>query len=187
MARGVADRALFRNGTDRDVFLATFGEVVARHDWTCLGFAVLTTHYHLLVRTPEPDLAHGMNRLNGHYAQGFHRRRGGRGHLFESRYRSVLVESDGHLLWLFRYLAWNPVRARLCAEPKDWRWGSYRYLLGLEPPPAFLHVDAALAYFGQDRARARARLRALVEAPEPAGATRRTSRPPLPAVPARAA
>lgn len=189
MGRGVAGLPLFCGPADRDIFLETVGETVERQGWICLGYVVLTTHYHLLLRTPEPDLAHGMQRLNGHYAQGFNRRHGGRGHVFESRYLSLLVQSDAHLLWLFRYLAWNPVEAGLCEDPKDWDWSSYRCLLGLQRPPRFLAVDAALAYFGHDRARARTRLRAFVEQEPPAErpAASATNRPPRPAEPARAA
>jgi len=166
-------------------FLATAEETILRHRWVCLAYVVLGTHFHLLVRTPEADLAAGMQRLNGHYAQGFNRRHGGRGHVLESRYASVLVETDPHLRWLFRYLAWNPVAAGLCDDPKDWPWSSYPRLLGLgrARPPRFLAVDAALGLFGPDRATARARLRAFVE-DAPAVPT---TEPPLPGEPAKAA
>ena len=191
MARGVAGLPLFRTDKDRDVFLATAEETILRHGWICLGYAVLGTHYHLLVRTPEADdLGRGMKRLNGHYAQGFNRRHRGRGHVLESRYASVLVERDAHLRWLFRYLAWNPVEAGLCDDPKDWPWSSYPRLLGDrrpdKRPPRFLAVDAALGLFGPDRATARIRLRGFVEGATPAE-LRRTSRPRLPGEPARAA
>ena len=188
MSRGVAGLPLFCDDDDRDIFLATAEETILRHGWICLGYVVLGTHYHLLVRTPDPDLAEGMKRLNGNYAQGFNRRHGRRGHVLESRYASVLVETDGHLRWLFRYLAWNPVNAGLCADPKDWPWSSYPRLLGRRTARAarFLAVDAALGLFGPDRATARARLRDFVEGPLPA-ALRRTRPPPLPGEPARAA
>jgi REP element-mobilizing transposase RayT len=189
MSRGVAGLPLFRTAEDRDIFLAIAEETIRRHEWVCLAYVVLGTHYHLLVRTPEPDLAAGMKRLNGHYARGFNRRHGGRGHVLESRYVSVLVETDAHLRWLFRYFAWNPVSAGLCDDPKDWPWSSYPRLLGLglgsASPPRFLAVDAALSLFGPDRSTARARLRAFVEdAPEPAVPT---TEPPPPGEPAQAA
>ncbi len=191
MARGVAGLPLFRTDGDRDLFLTTVEDTVLRHEWICLAYVVLGTHYHLLVRTPEPDdLASGMKRLNGNYAQSFNRRHRGRGHVFESRYASVLVGSDGHLRWLFRYLAWNPVNAGLCDDPKDWPWSSYPRLLGLPHarPPRFLAVDAVLGLFGRTRTHARARLRDFVEGAAASAALSRTaSRPPLPGEPARAA
>lgn len=182
MARGVAGLPLFRTDEDRDILLATAEETILRHEWICLAYVVLGTHYHLLVRTPEPDdLGRGMKRLNGNYAQGFNRRHGGRGHVLESRYASVLVENDGHLRWLFRYLAWNPVNAGLCDDPKDWPWSSYPRLLGLRGArsPRFLAVDAALGLFGPTRQAARVRLRAFVED----GLSPTASRPPLPGEP----
>jgi hypothetical protein len=76
----------------------------------------------------------------------------------------VLVEGDGHLLALLRYIALNPVRAGLCKHPVDWRWSSYAGMIGWASPQPFLDVDGVLELFGEDRAVARSRLRAFVEA-----------------------
>jgi putative transposase len=67
----------------------------------------------------------------------------------------VLIESHGHLLHLVRYLALNPVRAGLCTDPAEWRWGSFRYLVAEGPAPPYLAVDKVLGLFGQDPGRAR--------------------------------
>lgn len=104
-----------------------------------------------------------MQRLNGRYAQGFNDRYLDFGHVFSGRYYSVLVESEGHLLELVRYLALNPVRAAICRTPHSWRWSSYPAALGLRPAPGFLTVDWVLGLFGQDLERARKRLREFVE------------------------
>ncbi len=128
----------------------------------------MTTHYHLLVRTPNPDLAAGMQRLNGHYAMGFNRRHSGRGHVFERRYASVPVTRESHLVELSRYLALNPVRAGLCDRPASWLWSSYRFFLGVDRPPRYLAVDWLLLQFGANRDRARERFRDFVEGSPPA-------------------
>ena len=112
MARGVARQPIFRDDKDRHQFLKLLDDVVARHEWSCHAFVLMSTHYHVLVRTPNPDLARGMQRLNSCYAQHFNRRHGETGHRFERRYHSVLIESDAHALELVRYLALNPVRVR---------------------------------------------------------------------------
>jgi putative transposase len=104
-----------------------------------------------------------MQRLNGLYAQGFNRRHGATGHVFESRYGARLVERDAHARELARYLALNPVRAGASARPEDWRWSSYRAVLGVAPAPPFLAAGWLLEYFGMTRERARERLRAFVE------------------------
>jgi hypothetical protein len=123
----------------------------------------MTTHYHLVIRTPNVDLAAGMQRLNGNFAQGFNRRHGETGHVFERRYHALLIEHDGHLLELYRYIALNPVRAGLCSRPEAWTWSSHSAVVGLAAPPDFLSTEWALLYFGSDRIRARERLRAFVD------------------------
>jgi REP element-mobilizing transposase RayT len=142
--------------------LTIFADVMRRHEWSCLAFCLLTTHYHLLVRTPAADLAAGMQRLNSHFAQAFNRRHGERGHVFERRYRSVLVERDRHLLELSRYLALNPVRAGLTTEPETWEWGSYGMIVGAVTRPGFSTSDWILPFFGRNRQHACERLRAFV-------------------------
>jgi putative transposase len=167
-SRGVRRQAIFRDDDDRLSFLGVLGAVVRRHEWSCLAFCLMTTHYHLLIRTPTADLAAGMQRLNGNFAQGFNRKHGETGHLFERRYHSIPIERDGHLVELCRYIALNPVRAGLCSRAEGWRWSSYRAVVGLASPPDFLAPDWALLYFGSDRTRARERFRAFVEDAEPA-------------------
>jgi putative transposase len=167
MSRGVRKQAIFRDGDDRRVFLSVLSTVVNRHDWSCLAFCLMSTHYHLMIRTPDANLAAGMQRLNGNFAQGFNRKYGEIGHVFERRYQSVLIERDGHLLELYRYIALNPVRAGLCSRPESWMWSSYRAVAGLASPPDFLATDWALHYFGSDRTRARRRFRTFVEDIEP--------------------
>jgi REP-associated tyrosine transposase len=162
-AKAVADRALFRDDGDRFRFLALLGSVVARHDWVCGAYCLLTTHYHLVVRTPNADLALGMQRLNACYAQQFNHRHGFEGHVFFRRYHSVLIEREAHLLELCRYVAMNPVRAGLCARAEDWPWSSYRVSLSSSPPPSFLSARWLLELFGRDQQHARRRLRAFIE------------------------
>lgn len=162
-ARGVARLPLFRDDDDRITFLKKLAEVCHRQDWLCHAYCLMSTHYHLLIRTPEPDLARGMQRLNGQYGQGFNRKHGSSGHVFESRYFSVLIERDAHLVELCRYLALNPVRAGACRDPASWRWSSYAAVLGRAPCPSFLAHEWLLSLFGANRGRARARLRAFVE------------------------
>jgi REP element-mobilizing transposase RayT len=163
MSRGVRRQALFRDDEDRTTFLMILAEVIRGREWACLAFCLLTTHYHLLVRTPAGDLAVGMQRLNSHFAQAFNRRHGERGHVFERRYRSVLVDRDPHLLELYRYFALNPVRAGLAAKPENWEWGSYAMIVGDAPRLSFVNRGWILPFFGREPRRARERLRAFVE------------------------
>ena len=162
-AKGVAKAALFRDDRDRGRFLELLAEVVSRYEWTCHAYCLMTTHYHVLLRTPLPNLARGMQRLNSCYAQEFNRRHGEEGHRLTRRYHDVLVETEGHALELLRYISMNPVRAGACSEPRRWRWSSYAAMLGEAPRPSFLSIEWVLAYFGHDRVRAAKRLAAFVE------------------------
>jgi hypothetical protein len=82
-------------------------------------------HYHLLIETPEANLVRGMRRLNGVYTQAFNRRRKKPGHVFQGRYKSILVDKENYLLELCRYIVLNPVRANMVKEPEEWSWSSY--------------------------------------------------------------
>lgn len=162
-ARAIAGHLLFEEKSDWQLFLTLLTKVVARHDWVCGLYCLMPTHYHLVVRTPNADLARGIQLLNSCYAQGFNRRHGLEGHAFLRRYHSVMIEREGHLFELCRYLPRNPVEADLCAKAEDWLWSSYPALLGLCPCPAFLSPGWFLDLFGRDRESARRRLRAFVE------------------------
>jgi REP element-mobilizing transposase RayT len=125
-AHVLPDTVLYPTDRDVDIFFALFEDVVERHGWSCLSWCLLDTHYHLLVRTLESDLDAGMKRLNGCYAQGFNRRHGRRGHLFEDRYGGRHVDTDAYLRWVVRYIARNPLEAGVCGDPLDWPLSSLR-------------------------------------------------------------
>jgi hypothetical protein len=108
----------------------------------------MSTHYHLLIETPNENISSGMHRLNGPYARWFNNRHGFEGHLFQDRFYSGAVESDVHLLEVFRYITLNPVRAGLCSHTAAWPWSSYAAFVGNAQTPSFLTVDNMLAYFG---------------------------------------
>ena len=161
---------MVRTDYDRHALVDWIGRSVESYGWDCLAFCVMDTHYHLLVTTPEPNLAEGMQYLNGCYAQGFNRRYGRRGHLFRERYYGGRILADGHLLLVVRYIALNPVAANLARAPALYHWSSYPGVVGAAPSWNFVAKTKLLAHFGPPRVASR-RLRALVEdRREPAGA-----------------
>jgi hypothetical protein len=119
-------------------------------------------HFHLVVETPQPNLARGMRRLNAAYAQGFNARYDRVGHVFQGRYKAVLIEKNAHLLEVCRYVVLNPVRAGLCTGPERWPRSSYRATAGIALPERFLTVDWVLSQFSERREEARRRYRAFV-------------------------
>ena len=161
-AQGNTGRIAFEDDDDRERFLELVAEVVRRREWSCRSYCLLSTHYHLLFRTPEPDLAAGMQYLNGCFAQWANWRRNQEGHVFKRRYGARLVAHEGHALEVHRYIALNPVRAGIVRNPLAWRWSSLSALLGGRPADDFLDVDGALEWFGASLASARRRLRTFI-------------------------
>jgi putative transposase len=153
-SRGTEGRPIFLDDLDRELFLTELAEVVEAHRWMCPAYCLMTNHFHVLVQTPEPDLAEGMHGLNGIYANYFNRRHNHVGHLLQSRYKSTLIEADAHLLESSRYVVLNPVRAGLCGRAGYWRWSSYRATAGYVEAPPFLAVDWVRSQFGSDPRRA---------------------------------
>ena len=107
------------------------------------------------MRRPGAFVGTGMKRLNGLYAQGFNRRHGLRGHLFEDRYLSIDVVTDDQFVTLLQYVVLNPVESGLCAGPDRWVWSSYPATVGSVPAPRFLDVSGVLRRFDVDDSRAR--------------------------------
>jgi REP element-mobilizing transposase RayT len=162
MNRGVRGSRLYTDDHEHEQFLGLLAETCRRYVWLVSTYCLLDNHYHLLVTTIEPTLSRGMQWLNGCYAQWFNWRHGHLGHAFFRRFHSVTIETEEQLAQTARYIVLNPVRAGLCSTPADWRWSSYRAMVGSEPPPRFLSCDSLLAQFGVDRAQARANFSSFV-------------------------
>jgi REP element-mobilizing transposase RayT len=136
-------------GTDakRGLFLEVLAEVVQAYRWDAHAYCLLDNQYHLLIETPEPNLAKGMRQLNGVFTQRFNQRHNRTGPLFQGRYRAIIVEKKVFSSELARTLALIPVKARLAREAGDWPWSSYLSTAGLAPPPRGLRLDGPLAAF----------------------------------------
>ena len=161
-SRGNARQPVFADAQDRNAFLDALAEVVARFGWRCHAYCLMGNHYHLLVETPEANLARGMRQVNGVYTQRFNRRHQQSGHLFQGRYKAILVDRDAYLLELCRYVVLNPVRSGLVRSAGQYAWSSYRATVGRVVPPAFLAVDWVLGQFAEDREEAQERYKRFV-------------------------
>lgn len=161
-ARGNDRRDVFRDDADREQFLSILGRTVGLFRWKLHAWVLMGNHYHVLVETPEPTLSRGMRQLGGLYTQAFNRRHRRAGHLFQGRFKSVLVGKESHLLELARYVVLNPVRAGVATSARAWRWSSYRATAGLTAAPPWLETDWTLRQFGTSRRTAQERYRAFV-------------------------
>ncbi|MDP2185605.1 MAG: transposase [Xanthomonadales bacterium] len=161
-SRGDRREAIYEDDADRSRFLEILAQVVADASWVCHAYCLMGNHYHLVIETPDKNLSKGMRQLNGVYTQMSNRRHGRVGHLFQGRYKAVLVDADSYLRELTRYVVLNPVRAGMVAEPAAWRWSSYRATVGMDELPPWLVVDGLLAQFGTHRTQAVQRYAAFV-------------------------
>lgn len=161
-SRGDRREDIYLDDADREQFLEVFAEVCDRHRWVCHAYCLMSNHYHLLVETREPTLGKGMRQLNGVFTQRFNRRHHRVGHVFQGRYKAILVDKDSYLLALARYIVLNPVRAAMVRSARDWPWSSYRATVGFAPVPAWLSVDGLLSAFGRRRGPAREAYRRFV-------------------------
>ena len=137
-ARGVHQAPIFLDEVDRVVMLRILVQALRDFDARLFAFCLMGNHYHLVIQTWKPNLSMVMHRINSTYCRSFNQSHGRRGHVFEGRFKAVLVDRDNYLLQACRYVDLNPVRARLIDSPGLWRWSSYRAHAGLIASPLWL-------------------------------------------------
>jgi len=152
-SRGDGREDIYISDVDRRMFFEVLAHVVDRFGWVCHAWCLMTNHYHLMIETPMANLSQGMRQLNGVYTQRFNRSHHRVGHVFQGRYKAILVEKDAHLLELCRYIVKNPVAAGMVKDVAQWPWSSYRATAGLETVPAFTCVAWVLEQFGGSKQR----------------------------------
>jgi len=150
-SRGNAQENIYRNDEDRVIYLEVLREACDRFNWVIHAYCLMSNHYHLLVETPDGNLSKGMRHLNGVYTQRFNRRHSRVGHVFQGRYKAILVQKESYLLELARYIVLNPVRAEMVRSAKDWPWSSYRQTAGLTEVERWLTVDWILSAFSSSK------------------------------------
>ena len=153
-SRGDRREDIYADDADRLVWLEVFGGVCARFNWVCHAWCQMTNHYHVVVETAEGNLSQGMRQLNGVYTQHVNRRHRRVGHVFQGRYKAILVERDSYLLELARYVVLNPVRAGMVSDAGEWPWSSYAAMTATQAAPDWLQTDWILGQFSARREQA---------------------------------
>lgn len=136
--RGQNHQTTFRDDKDFELFLLHLGYAVREFHVQILSFVLMTTHYHLLIRSLEGKLSEAMQLLGGRYTQDFNLRHSLDGSLFKGRFFSKIIVDETHLLEAARYIPNNPVKAGMVQRAQDYQWSSYPATLGLAPAPDFL-------------------------------------------------
>ena len=147
-SRGDRREDIYHDDADREAWLAILGQTCERFNWRIHAWCQMSNHYHLIVETVEGNLSAGMRQLNGVYTQTANRRHRRAGHVFQGRYKAILVERDSYLLELSRYVVLNPVRAAMVKHTRQWKWSSYHATTGIAPRPEWLQTDWLLSQFG---------------------------------------
>jgi len=150
-SRGNERKAIYLEDKDFQLYLAILGDVCSQYHWVIHAYCLMSNHYHLIIETPEGNLSKGMRHLNGVYTQRFNRKYRRVGHLFQGRYKAILVEKDNYLLELSRYVVLNPVRAQMVGNAGEWQWSSYNQAIGLNKEFDWLAIDSMLLQFAHNR------------------------------------
>jgi len=137
-SRGNERKEIYKSRRDREQFLSYLQSAVERYRAVIHTYCMMTNHYHLLVETPYGNLSEIMRHINGAYTTYFNVKRKRSGHLFQGRYKAIIVEADEYALELSRYIHLNPVRAGMVKNPQDHEWSSYRNYAGFTTEPGWL-------------------------------------------------
>lgn len=165
IVRGIERKKIFKDDADRDKFLERLGAILADTKTTCLAWAIIPNHFHLLLRSGATPISSVMRRLLTGYAVYFNRRHRRSGHLFQNRYKSIICQEDAYLLELVRYIHLNPLRARLVSDYEElqlYPYGGHSAIMG-KVQREWQDVDLVLALFDADIPSARSAYRQYVQ------------------------
>ena len=161
--RGNSQEEIFLNDRDKEKFLEYLEKAAERFSIIFHGYCLMSNHYHLLVQTPDSNLSMAMQWINVSYAAYFNRKRNRHGHLFQGRFKAILIDADEYLKHLSRYIHLNPVRAKMVSSPAEYLWSSYAAFIGQQKAPQFLETNWLLSSFGKNKKQARRNYQDFVE------------------------
>ena len=162
-ARGNERNPIYREEGDYQKFLDLLSELPQRYDIFIHGYILMGNHYHLLIETPKGNITKVMHYLNATYTGYFNKKYGRVGHLFQGRYKGLLIEKERYLLSVSRYIHLNPVRAGMSRRPEEYRWSSYPEYIRRDKKNKWLTSDWILGQYSRDEAKARRLYKAFVD------------------------
>jgi len=165
-SRGNERKTVFQSNRDREKYLSYLESAYERYGAVIHVYCLMGNHYHLLLETPRGNLSKILHYVNGAYTTYFNIKRSRCGHLFQGRFKGILVDKDEYCKELSRYVHLNPVRAGMVKAPLEYRWSSYRYFVGKDKKPKWLATELVLDDFGGEGRRGFKRYREYVERAE---------------------
>ncbi|MDP8262375.1 MAG: transposase [Candidatus Ancaeobacter aquaticus] len=150
-ARGNERKNIFGSERDNEKFLSYIESAHDKFGLIVHAYCLMPNHYHLLIETPHSNLCKCMHFINSSYTKYFNIKTKRAGHLFQGRYKSILVDKDNYLMALTRYLHLNPVKAKTHKKPQEYKWSSYRYYVLNDPAPLYMHTEFTLGFFNKNK------------------------------------
>ena len=150
-SRGNERRDVFKSQKDREQFLSYLESAVNRYGAVIHAYCLMSNHYHLLLETPAGNLSQITHHINGAYTNYFNVKRKRFGHLFQGRYKAILIEADAYAQELSRYIHLNPVRADIVSRPEAYQWSSYLDYIGERKSPEWLQTAFILEFFDKGK------------------------------------
>jgi len=150
-SRGNERKVVFRTHRDRKKFLSYLESATERYRAVVHVYCLMNNHYHLLIETPSGNISQIMHHINTAYTAYFNTKHARSGHLFQGRYKAIVIDADEYAREVSRYIHLNPVRAGLIENPEEYRWSSYQYYIFSPGPPKWLKRELILSYFGGDQ------------------------------------
>jgi len=147
LSRGNGRQDIFLSDRDRHAFTDLLQEISDRYAIDIYAYVLMSNHYHLLLKTQEANLSRAMQWFGTAYTRRFHIHNHTGGHLFQGRFKSIIVENDSYLLRLSCYIHRNPLRARIVKRLTDYPWSSYSYYAYKKKPPVWLSTETILCQF----------------------------------------
>jgi len=155
ISRGNERRPIVRNDKDCTKRIEWLRRTVETYGWRIHAFVLMPNHDHLFLETPRPNLSRGMQFLNGCYSSYFNKRHGRVGHLFQGRFKALIIERQGHYTEISRYIHLNPVRGQMVNNPEEWRWSSYPGYHSADKALDWVTYSSVLEEFGSSLTEAR--------------------------------
>ncbi len=154
---------VFQSTRDREKYLTYLESAHQRYGAIIHVYCLMGNHYHLLLETPRGNLSQVLHHIDGAYTTYFNIKRDRSGHLFQGRFKGILVDKDAYCKELSRYIHLNPVRAGMVKKPLEYPWSSYRYYAGKDKKPDWLTTELVLEDFGGQKGKGFRRYREYVE------------------------
>jgi REP element-mobilizing transposase RayT len=161
--RGNERADIYKRQRDREKFLSYLKSASERYGAVIHAFCLMRNHYHLLLETPHGNLSEIMQHINGAYTTYFNVKRKRVGHLFQGRFKAILIEADEYAMELSRYIHLNPVRGGAVSKPEEYRWSSYCAYIGNVAEPDWINTDFILSFFSPEPELARKKYHIFVE------------------------